>query len=238
MRLEALRPTADEAERLRAARADLTARLDEAERSLAARPEQRQVDELRYELGVQRQLASARQEVLARTQDENARLRAAADELDTQKRRVAELTQEVATLGAAGYLARSSHAVAPPAAAGERGSPQDLVEGLRGSAAIRSAVLADEMGFVVASHGEFAETLGAFGAFLAGAATRATAILPVGDVTEVRVRGQHDVTIAARLTPSAGSSRLVLATVEISPEKEEDRDLRARLLRTVSAMPG
>ena len=237
-RFEVLKEASAEVHRLRDERAELAARLDEAERELAARPAQKDLDDLRLELGFQRDLARTQHAELAGSRAEKAALGAAAAEVDVIRRRVTELSEEVAALRAAGYLARS-HRVAVPhfEAALQATTPQAFVEQLAASSPqVRSAVIADVVGLVVASYGELGDTLGAYGTFLADAASRAAEILPVGEVTEVRLRGHNDVTVSARRFTATTSARYVLATLEVVPERREDQEAR-KLTHAASSLP-
>ncbi|MFO0590786.1 MAG: roadblock/LC7 domain-containing protein [Polyangiaceae bacterium] len=188
-----------------------------------------------YELGAARALAEARLASLAEVQEENARLRVEVAEIASLRARIDALQAEVARLSAAGYIARSAHEDNVKSGVTACG-PQPLVERLGAAAHVRSAVIADEMGFVVASHGELAEVLGAFGTFLADAAARATVNLPVGEVKEVRLRGENDVTICAHRTLGEEGPRLVLTLVEVSPERREDREIQGSLARAAAML--
>ena len=183
-------------------------------------------------------LARTQHAELAGSRAEKAALGAAAAEVDVIRRRVTELSEEVAALRAAGYLARS-HRVAVPhfEAALQATTPQAFVEQLAASSPqVRSAVIADVVGLVVASYGELGDTLGAYGTFLADAASRAAEILPVGEVTEVRLRGHNDVTVSARRFTATTSARYVLATLEVVPERREDQEAR-KLTHAASSLP-
>ena len=190
-----------------------------------------------YELGAARALAEARLASLAEVQEENARLRGEVAEIAQLRAQIEALRAEVARLSAAGYIARSAHEDTVKSGVTACG-PQPLVDRLGAAAHVRSAVIADEMGFVVASHGELADVLGAFGTFLADAAARATVNLPVGEVREVRLRGENDVTICAHRTLGEQGPKLVLTLVEVSAEKRKDREIRESLARAAAMLAG
>lgn len=188
-----------------------------------------------YDLGAARRVAEVRSEQLAEAHQEIERLRETAAEVASLRAQVASLKDEVARLSAAGYIARSTHEKASFNQEVPCG-PGPLVERLAAAEEVRSAVITNEMGFVVASHGELSEVLGAFGTFLAGAAARATMNLPVGEVREVRLRGENDLTIGVYRTPQNEGEELTLTVVELLPERPEDRVIKDRLRRAATLL--
>jgi predicted regulator of Ras-like GTPase activity (Roadblock/LC7/MglB family) len=60
------------------------------------------------------------------------------------------------------------------------------------------AVIADDMGLVVASTGEYGDALAAYGAFLAGIGAKTSDALPLHDLRQVIVQDEHDMTLTVR----------------------------------------
>jgi predicted regulator of Ras-like GTPase activity (Roadblock/LC7/MglB family) len=60
------------------------------------------------------------------------------------------------------------------------------------------AVIADELGLVVASTGEYGDALAAYGAFLAGVGAKTGDALPLHELRQVVVQDEHDMTLTVR----------------------------------------
>ncbi len=60
------------------------------------------------------------------------------------------------------------------------------------------AVIADELGLVVASTGDYGDALAAYGAFLAGVGAKTGDALPLHELRQVIVQDEHDMTLTVR----------------------------------------
>ncbi len=68
---------------------------------------------------------------------------------------------------------------------------------------LAGAVIADELGLVVASTGEYGDALAAYGAVLAGLGTKTREALPLAQLRQVIVQDDHDMTLTVRPIASA-----------------------------------
>jgi predicted regulator of Ras-like GTPase activity (Roadblock/LC7/MglB family) len=68
---------------------------------------------------------------------------------------------------------------------------------------LAGAVIADELGLVVASTGEYGDALAAYGAVLAGLGTKTREALPLNQLRQVIVQDDHDMTLTVRPIVSA-----------------------------------
>jgi hypothetical protein len=75
---------------------------------------------------------------------------------------------------------------------------QALVDGLSGQAEIRCAVVADDLGLVVASRGELGDEVAAVGALFGRAGLQAQKVLPLHKVQRVTVEDDQNVTLTLR----------------------------------------
>jgi hypothetical protein len=75
---------------------------------------------------------------------------------------------------------------------------QALVDKVSGSAGVRCAVVADDLGLVVASHGELGDEVAAVGALFGRAGLQAQKVLPLHKVQRVTVEDDRDVTLTLR----------------------------------------
>jgi predicted regulator of Ras-like GTPase activity (Roadblock/LC7/MglB family) len=82
---------------------------------------------------------------------------------------------------------------------GSGDSLRAVLERESGRSDLTSAVIADELGLVVASTGgELSDALAAYGAVLAGIGAKTRDALPLHDVRQVVVQDDHDMTLTVR----------------------------------------
>ena len=107
----------------------------------------------------------------------------------------------------------------PPKKAPSRGSAPDLdldvyrqlVERVGGAAGLQCAVIADELGSLLAGSGELAESLAAFGAYIRDASSRTERLLPLEGVDEIDIRDRRGALLSTRvITRSPSELSLVL----------------------------
>jgi predicted regulator of Ras-like GTPase activity (Roadblock/LC7/MglB family) len=75
---------------------------------------------------------------------------------------------------------------------------RQLLDRETGSRQLAGAVIADELGLVVASTGEYGDALAAYGAVLAGLGNRTSEALPLHQLRQVTVQDDHDMTLTVR----------------------------------------
>jgi hypothetical protein len=99
---------------------------------------------------------------------------------------------------------------------------QALVDGVSGSAEIRSAVVADDLGLVVASHGELSDEVAAVGALFGRAGLQAQKVLPLHKVQRVTVEDDRNVTLTLRplQTDESVEGDLALITLQVGSSGE------------------
>ncbi|MET0386330.1 MAG: hypothetical protein ABW321_10250, partial [Polyangiales bacterium] len=183
-----------EADAERTRLADQIARLDTEGQAAA----------LQQELSLTRETLNARDAQLEQLREESVRLKAVEADLERSKRELGELAEQTRLLRAEAYASRRPPAKRPerPATISTRGDALQLIvddETEHGGA--RSAVIADELGLVVAASGvvgEYGDALAAFGAYLADVGTRTRDVLPLHEVRQVVVRDDHDTTLTVR----------------------------------------
>jgi predicted regulator of Ras-like GTPase activity (Roadblock/LC7/MglB family) len=204
--------------------AELRARVAEA-------PSTEVVVALRHDLAVAREQARSREASLARLSEEGAGQAARLAELDSLAADCARLKAENGELRARelrGLASGRAAAVPPPPrdvrltmpGMGLGPSPpgqalQALVDDLTRRRRVRAAVVADELGLVVASSGNNGDELAAAGVVIAHAGAQAGSLLPVGRLRRVSVQDEHDLTITVcPLAAAEGDLSLVTLTLE------------------------
>jgi hypothetical protein len=154
-----------------------------------------------------------------------------AAELDAAGKQLAELRTE---LSAARQAQRPSRAPLHVRAAGHKAGDvlQALVDGVSGSAEIRCAVVADDLGLVVASHGELGDEVAAVGALFGRAGLQAQKVLPLHKVQRVTVEDDQNVTLTLRplLTDGSMEGDLALITLAVGSSTERGSEV-ARSVR-------
>lgn len=104
---------------------------------------------------------------------------------------------------------------------------QSLVERIERERGVLAAVIADEMGLLVASAGVHSEALGALGAFMGSVSQKARQLLPLQDVVEVVMHDVQQSRITLRRLKTAQSD-LVLAVMADSTQSVTVSELMQR----------
>jgi predicted regulator of Ras-like GTPase activity (Roadblock/LC7/MglB family) len=140
---------------------------------------------LRRELAAAEQRLEIGHQRVRQLEEENASLRAVPrDEVRTD-------SAELRARGSSRLRLRQ-----PAATAGNR--LQALIERVKGLGDFRSAVVADDLGLVVASQGELPDEVAAVGALFGQAALQAERELPLRSVQRVIVEGERGLVLAVR----------------------------------------
>jgi hypothetical protein len=186
-----------------------------------------QTEAMRHELSLTLETLRAQGEQLARLQDENARLRGVEQELERVKGEAAVLAEEARRLRAGVFVSKPApRAPAKPSSAGSRSDMlQSIVDAETGPGRAKSAVIADELGLVVAASGaslEYGDALAAFGAYLTEVGAKTRSMLPLHEVSQVTVRDDHDVILTVRPIEAADHS-LALVTLAVGANSEPKR---------------
>ncbi len=213
--------------------------LEHAQQAAATDPETEKT--LRHDLAVARETGRTLEEQRQRLEANSAQLRG---QLDTMTARVAELTaleRENADLrvrAMAGDLAaRAAQGKDRRSAAGDNAlggqAFQHLVDQVGGLDPVRSAVIADELGLVVACHGAHGEELAAIGALFARAGSEARKVLPLDHLQRVIVEDERNISVTVRPLRStdAGAEDSELTLVTLAVGAEPDPGQVARILR-------
>lgn len=87
---------------------------------------------------------------------------------------------------------------------------EGIIERLGNVAGLKCAVLADEVGSLVLGHGDLAENLAAFGAYIRDASTRTERLLPLEGVEEVDIRDRAGTYLSTRVVMQQNSLSIVL----------------------------
>jgi hypothetical protein len=213
--------------------------LEQAHKAAAVDPEVEKT--LRHDLAVARETGRTLEEQRQRLEESNAQLRG---QLETMTARVAGLTaleRENADLrirAMAGDLAarvavqgKDRRSSAADAALGGQAF-QHLVEQVGGLDPVRSAVVADELGLVVACHGTHGEELAAIGALFARSGSEARKVLPLDQLQRVIVEDERNISVTVRPLRStdAGTSDSELTLVTLAVGAEPDPGQMARIL--------
>lgn len=87
---------------------------------------------------------------------------------------------------------------------------ESVMERLGSVAGLKCAVLADEVGSVILGHGDLAENLAAFGAYIRDASARTERLLPLEGVEEVDIRDKAGMLLSTRVVLQHNSLSIVL----------------------------
>jgi predicted regulator of Ras-like GTPase activity (Roadblock/LC7/MglB family) len=207
------RTASAEAEGLRARLHELSKHGDDA--STAA---------LKHELALSRETARTQAVQLEELRQDKARLQNVEADLAGSKRENARLTDQVRDLRAQAYASKTPpmrRIDAPERNISTLGSAlQSIVDNEAQSSSVRNAVIADELGLLVAASGsshEYCDALAALGAYLADVGTKTRDVLPLHEVRQVVVRDDRDMTLTVR--PLAASEPgLALVTLAVEPQ--------------------
>lgn len=177
---------------------------------------------LRQELALTLETIRARELELERQREENARLRGVERELERNRREVEALSQEAQRLRATAFHRAPSKSQPKLTVKGSSGDAlQSIVDAEIGRGGAKSAVIADELGLVVASSGagdEYGDALAAFGAYLAEVGEKTRSVLPLQALRQVTVRDDHDMTLTVRPLESGEQPGLALVTLAVQVE--------------------
>lgn len=177
---------------------------------------------LEHELAMSQESLRARDVQLEQLREEAARLRRLEEELARTKNELATQTEQIRVARSQAYSgktrARQSTVPDLPISAHVR-ELQTIVDAETRTGRAKSAVIADELGLLVAASGadsEYVDALAAMGAYLADVGTKTRDVLPLHKVRQVVVRDEHDVTLTVRPL-AADDPGLALVTLAIEP---------------------
>ena len=200
-------------------------RLADAERRLAV-PADTATEALRHELVLTEERIRARDAQLDRLRDETAGLRLVERELEQVRGEAVALADEVRSLRSAAFAGRPPKRLpraTPVPAPGSRGDAlQSIVDREADDANVQAAVIADELGLVVVSTGEYGDALAAFGAYLKDVGSKTREVLPLNEVRQVTVRDDHGVTLSVRPLELVDAN-LALVTLAVGQQEETKR---------------
>ncbi len=188
---------------------------------------------IRQELALSQETLRSRDTQLEHLREENARLRNLESELARTKRELVAVTEQTRDLRAQAFISK------PPAAPRRNTKPlpslsssgralQTIVDTEISVGGAKSAVIADELGLLVAASGatnEYNDALAAMGAYLADVGTKTRDMLPLHRVRQVVVRDDHDVTLTVRplATDDPGLALVTLAVNADTQNATENR---------------
>lgn len=177
---------------------------------------------LEHELAMSQESLRARDVQLEQLREETARLRRLEEELARTKHELATQAEQMRVARSQAYSGktRPRRPSTPdlPISAHVR-ELQTIVDAETRTGRAKSAVIADELGLLVASSGtdsEYVDALAAMGAYLADVGTKTRDVLPLHKVLQVVVRDEHDVTLTVRPL-TADDPGLALVTLAIEP---------------------
>jgi predicted regulator of Ras-like GTPase activity (Roadblock/LC7/MglB family) len=200
-----------------AERESLEARLAQSRRATG----DAQIAGLQQELGLTHEFLRARDAQLEQLREENARLHALEPELQRAKRELVELAEQTRLLRAEAYASKRpprKPSDRPPSISTRGNALQLIVDKETETGGAKSAVIADELGLVVAASGlvhEYGDALAALGAYLADVGTKTRDVLPLHELRQVVVRDVHDMTLTVRPL-AADDPGLALVTLAVS----------------------
>ncbi len=211
--------------------------LREAEGQLARSPSAETEQTLKQDLAIKVQLLRANEQRLVHLEEENAKLRqdtgGAAGVREERDRLRAENAQ-LRAKAFAGRPASSGSSIlggggtvplqAPPKGAGRGHLFQTFVEQVSRMADVRCAVVADELGLVVASHGSLGDEVAAVGALLSRAGGKAIEVLPLRNVHRVTVEDDQRIILTLRPLPTRegrdSDLSLITLAVGVAPDPQ------------------
>jgi hypothetical protein len=159
--------------------------------------------------------------------------RTAAAALGDTRGQLAKLREELASAKAATRTASRTPLTVRAAGLKAGDVLQALVDRVSGAAEIRCAVVADDLGLVVASHGELGDEVAAVGALFGRAGLQAQKVLPLRKVQRVTVEDDQNVTLTLRplQTDESVEGDLALITLAVGPAA--DRQAATPVSRSV-----
>jgi predicted regulator of Ras-like GTPase activity (Roadblock/LC7/MglB family) len=165
--------------------------------------------------------------------DLQAEHKAASSELGDARGQLARLREELSSAKAvARPLPRTPLTVR---AAGQKAGDvlQDLVDRVSRAAGVRCAVVADDLGLVVASQGELSEEVAAVGALFGRAGLQAQSVLPLHKVQRVTVEDDRNVTLTLRPVQTDEGDSGELALITLATGAAEQRSTTGEISRAV-----
>lgn len=198
----------------------VTATLDVPESAAGARGDS--IEGLRHELALVREELTARDAQLETLRDENVRLRAFEEDSSRTRKELATLNEQMRALRAQAFIAKPAptrtKTLSPTLSATGR-ALQTIVDTETRSGRAKTAVIADELGLLVAASSassEYNDALAALGAYLADVGSKTRDILPLHKLRQVVVSDDHDLTLTVRplATDDPG---LALVTLAVQP---------------------
>lgn len=213
----------------------------EIERSARLTPiEQRRIDTsgvtdsrtagLHHELALIQHQLTRREKQVEQLRDENVRLRGLEEELGLALREIAVLNEQARVLRAQAFTTKPTPArrrTPTPALSATGRSLQTIVDTETRLGRAKSAVIADELGLLVAASSatsEYNDALAALGAYLADVGSKTRDILPLRKLRQVIVCDDHDVILTVRpLATDDPGLALVTLTVEPTPSATDNR---------------
>jgi|GEM_PF-4372299 len=219
--LDSARKLVEDHRRTASAEADgLRARLHE----LSKHGDDASTAALKHELALSRETTRTQTEQLEELRQDKARLQNVEADLAGSKRENARLTDQVRDLRAQAYASKTPpmrRIDAPERNISTLGSAlQSIVDNEVRSNSVKNAVIADELGLLVAASGsnhEYCDALAALGAYLADVGTKTRDVLPLHEVRQVVVRDDRDMTLTVRPL-AAAEPGLALVTLAVEPQ--------------------
>jgi predicted regulator of Ras-like GTPase activity (Roadblock/LC7/MglB family) len=177
---------------------------------------------LQHELALCQEAVRARDLQLDQIREETTRLRQVEQELGRSKIELDQQREEARLLRSQAFASRPAPARRPsseaPISAHIR-ALQSIVDAETRMGRAKSAVIADELGLLVAASGatnEYGDALAAMGAYLADVGIKTRDMLPLHQVSQVVIRDDHDVTLTVRPL-AADDPGLALVTLAVGP---------------------
>jgi len=180
------------------------------------------IEQISHDLGAARAQVERLRIDLMRAQKQSTDLQTEhKSELGMARGQVAKMREELAT---ARQIRASARVPLTVRAAGHKAGDvlQALVDGVSGQAEIRCAVVADDLGLVVASHGELGDEVAAVGALFGRAGLQAQKVLPLHKVQRVTVEDDQNCTLTLRplQTDESVEGDLALITLAVGSSVE------------------
>ncbi|MBW2734398.1 MAG: hypothetical protein JRH20_18580, partial [Deltaproteobacteria bacterium] len=220
LKLEAttLKRKSEESERLRDEKAGLSEQLQVTERERQDLESEltsfRQAQDDRTDLSLKINVLSEQLRDLERMREENLQLKSRTEQFSLHEQEMADLREENDGLRSLGLI---KSAVPKPMLdkGGDEGlgnALQRMLGRLTSEHAARAAVLADELGLVVAGLGEDADAMAAVSALFTEINAKIRGVLPLGTLRQLTLTDENELTFAAQPFSTA-SGDLVLATL-------------------------
>lgn len=220
-KVEVLKRKEAEVEELNQVIAALREKVEKFEAQVEHSVDMEELEKVRHDLAVKTEVYNSQAKDMERILEEQATMRASLEDLESLKLQVEHLKKELGDARADKFVATEPPKTRPslPASGIHGQALQALLNKVGSLDPVRSSVITDEHGFVVAGTGEHSESLGALGAFLVGVGSKARELLPFKGLRVVSLRDDNNVSICA--WPLATEhSELVLATLTVGAEPE------------------